>query len=197
LTAQSADHPDNAERAESAAGSGPAGVHETAGHISARPATSADGAVVGEVHAASWEAAYAPRFSPEFAAAGIASRRSRWHARLADGGGLFMLGLIGERPLAMCWALESETRPGLAEIYSFYTHPDGWGSGVSPALMTATLKQLKADGYDRVHLWTLRDTPQSRRFYTKMGFAETSAERTRDFGEGNALPQVEYERAID
>ncbi len=104
-----------------------------------------------------------------------------------------MLGFVGERPLAMSWSEASEGRAGFAEIHSFYTHPDGWGSGVSVALMDATLQQLSADGYDNVHLWTLRDTPQSRRFYTKCGFTETGATQTRDFGDGNPLPQVEYE----
>ena len=103
-----------------------------------------------------------------------------------------MLGFVGDRALAMSWSDASEARPGFAEIHSFYTHPDGWGSGVSLALMAATLDQLNADGFEQVHLWTLRDTPQSRRFYAKCGFAETGATRTRDFGDGNPLPQVEY-----
>jgi GNAT superfamily N-acetyltransferase len=149
---------------------------------------------VGEVHAASWGAAYAPRFPEDVARDGIASRRTRWHARIASGDGLIMVGFIGERALALSWSLPSESRPGLAEIYSFYTHPDGWGSGVSLALMDATLHHLQAGGYNQVHLWTLRDTPQSRRFYTKCGFTETGATRSRDFGDGTPRPQVEYER---
>jgi GNAT superfamily N-acetyltransferase len=161
-----------------------------AGSISARPATPADGAAVGEIHAASWGAAYAPLFPEAVAKEGIESRLTRWHARIADGDGLIMLGFVGDRPLAMSWSKPSETRPGFDEIYSFYTHPDGWGSGVSAALMDATLRSLRTD---RVHLWTLRDTPQSRRFYTKCGFTETGATRTRDFGDGNPLAQVEYE----
>ncbi|TQI99659.1 RimJ/RimL family protein N-acetyltransferase [Kribbella jejuensis] len=160
--------------------------------ISARVAAVADGSAVGEVHAASWGAAYGPLFSPEMAREGVASRLERWHERLATGNGLVMLGFVDERPLAMSWSLASETRAGFAEIYSFYTHPDGWGSGVSVALMDATLKHLQADGFERVHLWTLRDTPQSRRFYTKCGFVETGATQFRDFGDGNPLPQVEY-----
>lgn len=163
------------------------------GSISARPATPADGTVVGKIHAASWGAAYAPLFPEAVAQQGIESRKTRWHERLAGGEGLVMIGFVGDRPLAMSWSVPSEGRPGFAEIYSFYTHPDGWGSGVSAALMTSTLQQLRADGFDRVHLWTLRDTPQSRRFYTKAGFAETGATRTHDFGDGNPLPQVEYE----
>ncbi|MFD7157246.1 GNAT family N-acetyltransferase [Kribbella sp. NPDC059898] len=145
---------------------------------------------MGEIHAASWGAAYGPMFSAEVAREGVESRLGRWHERLAAGNGLVMLGFVDDRPLAMSWSLPSETREGFAEIYSFYTHPDGWGSGVSVALMESTLQHLDTD---RVHLWTLRDTPQSRRFYTKCGFTETGATQTRDFGDGNPLPQVEYE----
>jgi hypothetical protein len=46
----------------------------------------------------------------------------------------------------------------------------------------------------RAHRWTLRDTPQSRRFYTTSGFTETGATRDMDYGPGNLLPQVEYAR---
>ncbi|MBB5978721.1 GNAT family N-acetyltransferase [Kribbella solani] len=147
------------------------------------------------MHAASWAAAYAPRFPADFAQEGIADRRTRWHPRIAAGEGIIMLGSLDDRPLAMSWSVPSESRTGLAEIYSFYTHPNGWGSGVSAALMHATLRQLKASGYEQVHLWTLRDTPQSRRFYLKCGFTETGATQIRDFGDNNLLPQVEYERS--
>jgi hypothetical protein len=60
--------------------------------------------------------------------------------------------------------------------------------------MAATLDS--ASGFPAVHLWTLRDTPQSRRFYVKSGFAETGATRDLDFGDGRPLPQVEYERTL-
>ena len=98
------------------------------------------------------------------------------------------------RPLVLSYCVSSETRPGLAEIYSFYGHPGGWGTGVAAELMIGTLDHLRGNGFGRVHLWTLRDTPRSRRFYTKCGFAETGATTTRDFGDGNPLAQVEYER---
>jgi GNAT superfamily N-acetyltransferase len=164
--------------------------------ITVRPATTEEGQTVGEIHAASWAAAYGPLFPEKVARSGIESRLGRWHERLASEKGLVMLGFVGGRPLAMSWSMPSETRPGLAEIYSFYTHPDGWGSGVSMALMDGTLEQLQAQGFDHVHLWTLRDTPQSRRFYTKCGFIETGTTQTRDFGDGIPLAQVEYERRV-
>ncbi|MFB7462897.1 GNAT family N-acetyltransferase [Streptomyces sp. NPDC056224] len=151
--------------------------------------------MLGEIHAAAWEVAYGPFFEPEFAARGVLSRRSRWHARLREGAGTILLAVLDGRPLALSVFLPSPAGPGVAEICSFYSHPDSWGSGVAAVLMTGTLRRLRAEGYAAAHLWTLRDTPQSRRFYTKCGFTESGAVRVFDFGDGQALDQVEYERA--
>ncbi|MFE9634647.1 GNAT family N-acetyltransferase [Streptomyces sp. NPDC006463] len=162
--------------------------------IEVRDAGPDDGDVLGEIHATAWEAAYAPFFEPEFAARGVLSRRNRWHARISEGAGTILLAVLDGRPVALSVFLPSPTRPGAAEISSFYSHPDSWGSGVAPALMTGTLLRLRDEGFARVHLWTLRDTPRSRRFYTKCGFTESGAARVFDFGDGNPLAQVEYER---
>jgi L-amino acid N-acyltransferase YncA len=161
--------------------------------IEVRRATVADGDGIGAVHAASWEAAYAPFFDQEFAAGEIASRLTRWHERVTDPDGLILVARVDGRVLAFSWSGPSSSRPGFAEIHSFYGHPDGWGTGVAGALMTETLRWLRADGFEGAHLWTLRDTAQSRRFYTKSGFQETGNTTTRDFGDGKALAQVEYE----
>ncbi|OLZ68709.1 GNAT family N-acetyltransferase [Streptomyces amritsarensis] len=161
-----------------------------------RRASPGDGDVLGEIHAAAWEAAYAPFFDPEFAAEGIRSRRTRWHERVEPGprGDTVLVAEHDGRPLALSAFKPSPGRPGLAEILSFYSHPEGWGTGIAAALMTGTLEHLRADGVARAHLWTLRDTPRSRRFYTKAGFTESGAARPYDFGDGNPLTQVEYER---
>ncbi|MFD7240209.1 GNAT family N-acetyltransferase [Streptomyces syringium] len=73
-----------------------------------------------------------------------------------------MLAELDGRPLALSAFSPSSTRPGLAEIHT--SHPDSWGGGVAAALMTGTLSRVRDDGFARVHLWTLRDTPRSRRF---------------------------------
>ncbi|GGX23179.1 GNAT family N-acetyltransferase [Streptomyces chryseus] len=163
--------------------------------IDVRRAGPDDGDVLGEIHAAAWEVAYAPFFEKEFAAGAVESRRVRWHKRIAEGTGTILLAVLDGRPLALSAHLPSQTRAGVAEISSFYCHPHGWGGGVAAALMTATLRRLREEGFAQVHLWTLRDTPQSRRFYVKCGFTESGAARSFDFGDGNPLVQVEYERA--
>lgn len=104
--------------------------------IEIRRATAADGEAIGLVHAASWEAAYAPFFEEGFAAREIASRLTRWHDRVADPTGLVLLAAVDGRALAFSWSVPSA---------------------------------------------------QS---------AETGATTTRDFGDGNPLPQVEYERDL-
>lgn len=162
--------------------------------IEVRRAGPDDGDVLGEIHAAAWEVAYAPFFEAEFAARAVQSRRRRWHARVMEGTPPILLAVVDGRPLALSAFGPSADRAGCAEILSFYGHPDGWGSGVAAALMSATLRLLREDGYARVHLWTLRDTPQSRRFYAKSGFTECGTERAFDLGEGHFLDQVEYAR---
>lgn len=107
-----------------------------------------------------------------------------------------LLAELDRRPLALSYCTPESTQSDLAEIYSFYGHPDGWGSGVAATLMTETLHNLQAHGYATVHLWTLRSTAQSHRFYSKCGFTESGAERTYDFGDGQSLDQLEYERPI-
>lgn len=163
--------------------------------IEIRPARAEDGDVLGEIHAEAWDASHAPFFEPEFAARAVESRRTKWHGRIADEAGVILLAVHDGRPLALSFMRPSPTRPGLAEIFSFYCHPDGWGGGIARALMTGTLRRLRDDGFTQAHLWTLRDTPQSRRFYTKCGFTESGAVRPFDYGDGNPVTQVEYERS--
>src|SRR5262249_45355048 len=154
--------------------------------IAIRPAEARDATVLGEIHAAAWEAAHARFFEPEFVAESVQSRRTRWAERIARGSGTILVARLDGRPLAFSLSRPSETRPGYAEIYSFYAHPDGWGSGIAAALMAETLRRLRDKGFARVHLWTLRDTPQSRRFYVKCGFAESGSTRPYDYGDGTA-----------
>lgn len=163
--------------------------------IQVRPAEARDGEALGEVHAASWNAVYAPLFQPDFTARAVESRRKCWHQRIAEGTGPILLAEVEDRLLALSFSVPS-SRSGLAEIYSFYAHPDTWGSGVAATLMTETLSRLHDSGYAEVHLWTLRSTAQSHRFYTKCGFIASGAERTYDFGDGHSFDQLEYRRSV-
>ena len=157
------------------------------------PASPGDGDALGEIHAESWKAAYAGFFAQEFFAEAVRHRRHKWHDVLAENKDTIMLAALDGRPLAYSYFGVSPAGPETAEIFGFYGHPDGWGTGIANTLMTASLDRIREEGFRRVHLWTLRDTPQSRRFYAKSGFTESGAARGHDFGDGNPIEQVEYE----
>ncbi|MGW6496889.1 N-acetyltransferase family protein [Nonomuraea angiospora] len=112
---------------------------------------------------------------------------------LAEGKDTVLLATLDGRPLAFSYFGCSPEHPESAEIFGFYGHPDGWGTGIAGALMAASLDGIRAQGFGRIHLWTLRGTPQSRRFYAKSGFTESGAVRGHDFGDGNPIEQIEYE----
>lgn len=160
--------------------------------IDIRRARLQDAPDIGEIHAVSWEAAHRGLLDPDFVPGAVRSRRTAWHDRLDAGAGTVWLAADDDRPLAFSYVLPHGLQD--AEIFAFYCHPDGWGTGVTRALMEHTLTALHEESVSRAHLWTLENTPQSRRFYVKCGFAETGATRAHDFGDGTPLTQVEYAR---
>ncbi|MET9338075.1 GNAT family N-acetyltransferase [Nonomuraea sp. NPDC003804] len=166
------------------------------GMITIREAGPGDGDVLGEIHAISWGISHGPLCTPKVAAAGIQERRTKWDAILAEGKDTVLLALLDDRPGAFARFGASSFRPGLAEIHTFFAHPDVWGSGLAAALLAAILDRLRDVGHDRVHLWTLRESAQARRFYAKNGFGETGRRHNHDFGEGPLLALVELERTV-
>ncbi|MEU6740932.1 GNAT family N-acetyltransferase [Streptosporangium sandarakinum] len=167
------------------------------GMITIREAEPGDGDALGEIHAISWGVSHGPLCTPEVAAAGVQERRAKWNAILAEDKGedTILLALLDDRPGAFA-RFGPSSRPGLAEIHTFFAHPDVWGGGLAAALLAAALDRLRETGHDRVHLWTLRDSAQARRFYAKNGFGETGRRHDHDFGDGPPLALVELERTV-
>lgn len=56
--------------------------------------------MLGEIHAAAKEAAYAPFFEPKFAAGAIQDRRTRWREQVKVGAGTILLAVLDSRPLS-------------------------------------------------------------------------------------------------
>ncbi|MFF0309707.1 GNAT family N-acetyltransferase [Streptosporangium sp. NPDC004379] len=169
------------------------------GMIKIREAGPGDGDVLGEIHATSWGVSHGPLCTPEVAAAGVQERRTKWNAILAEDRAededTILIAVMDGRPGAFA-RFGASSDPGLAEIHTFFAHPDVWGSGLAAALLVATLGRLREGGYDRVHLWTLRDSPQARRFYAKHGFGETGRRHDHDFGEGPPIALMELVRTV-
>ncbi|MBT2233213.1 GNAT family N-acetyltransferase [Nonomuraea sp. NEAU-A123] len=110
--------------------------------ITVHPAEPGGGDIAGEIHALSWSISHGPLCTPKVAAAGIEERCTKWHDILAEGVDTILLARLNERPGAFARFGASASRPALAEIHTFFAHPDVWGSGIAMVLLMAVLDRV-------------------------------------------------------
>lgn len=77
------------------------------------------------------------------------------------------------------------------EVISIYLLPDYMGKGYGKVLMSATLSELKLQGYEHVFLWILEENMRARRFYEKYGFSQTTDFLEARIG-GKKLREIRY-----
>jgi ribosomal protein S18 acetylase RimI-like enzyme len=163
-----------------------------------RPATAADLAAVGRVHARSRGEAYKDLVPADalHAVDGAALGRwweQRWEyertthrlsvARDAAGA---VLGFTYVGPSG---------RPGTGELYAIHVDPDRQGSGVGRALMGRALADLAGLGVGRAVLWVLRGNAPARRFYERGGWHRDGSRRRAPVGTALA-DQVRYSKRL-
>jgi len=168
-----------------------------------RPATRFDGEGIGEVHAASWAAAYDHIFEAAWLTRAVDGRRRGWPRALAslpDSPGFILVAECDNRIVGFAHAgPDNQGRP-VGEIFAFYTHPDVWGAGAAMSLMTLTCSNLASE-FNDVVLWTLRDAGRARHFYEKVGFVATGTEKVEILSDWTTLedverPAVEYRKSL-
>jgi GNAT superfamily N-acetyltransferase len=101
-------------------------------------------------------------FPPERYPYPIDEIRRRWGDALAEGRAVLVYEDEGE---AVGVAMT-----GPEWLDGLYVVPELWGSGVAVALHDAALERVRAEGFERCHLWVLEDNPRARRFYEKLGW---------------------------
>ena len=179
-----------------------------------RPGVRDDADALAAVHVAAWRAGYAHvfpaswlqgeafeagrhevwnawRFEPARllvavtpgAATGPGSRDAERHESVV---GFSLFGAERER------AARAATRRG--EVWSFYLHPDLWGSGLADELLERTEARLRADGFDAAVLWVLDDNPRARSFYERHGWTATGLRADFDQYCDVAMPELEYRK---
>ena len=168
--------------------------------IHVRDAVSSDGVGIGEAHAAAWTAAYQHIFDADFLGTAAEGRRVGWPRsidRVLTAPNILLVAEVTGRVMGFAHAMPApETRR--AEVRGFYCHPDAWGTGVAPQLMSRCLLAVRDDA-DEVFLWTFRDAERARGFYEKMGYRATGQTRDEgltDWTTGDTVerPAVEYAR---
>jgi GNAT superfamily N-acetyltransferase len=130
----------------------------------------------GELQAAVrvWRAANIARDAPHGA-----ERTARIHAKLAAPDALAFVALRGEivgMALAEPGRLDDGAGgldPTLLHISMVFVHPAAQGTGVGSSLVLHILDTSRSLGYQRVTVWTYRDTSLARRLYESAGMATT------------------------
>ena len=92
---------------------------------------------------------------------------------------------------------DASDRTTRGEVYAFYLHPDAWGTGVAPALISRCQEHLRDIGFREAVLWVLRDNPRARHFYENAGWSPTGREMMFEGPQATAkltepLPEIEY-----
>ena len=153
-----------------------------------RGAVPGDRAALGELYCAAWRAAYAGLI-PDGYLAGLTPEGC------APGPGRIG-GFVAERDgravghVSFGASRDAEAADG-AEIYALYVRPDAWRRGLGGRLLAAARGELLRRGYEKAHLWVLRDNYPARRFYEKQGLRE-AGERSFALA-GTPLREVRYE----
>ncbi len=88
---------------------------------------------------------------------------------------------------------DEDAPPGTGEVVAIYVDPDHQGRGVGGALLERAVDGMRARGFRRATLWTLRQSPQSNGFYAAHGWRRDGAEKDdRELGS----VEVRYEREL-
>ena len=85
---------------------------------------------------------------------------------------------------------DEDAGPEVGEVYALNVDPPTWRRGAGRALVAHALERLAAAGFSEAMLWTLADTPRSRRFYEALGYRHDGGTQRRP-ATGGAL-EVRY-----
>ena len=150
---------------------------------------------------AAWQAAYRgllpdetlDRLSAEEAA-------HRWTERIAGGWEHI---LVADAGRIVGFAACGRTRDDdldprkVGEVHVIYVHPDDWRQGHGRALLDESLRQMRADGYERAILWVLRGNAQAISFYEAAGFRSDGTSRVKLRTDGTRMPVIRFVLALE
>ncbi|HEX3792607.1 MAG TPA: GNAT family N-acetyltransferase [Pseudonocardiaceae bacterium] len=142
-----------------------------------RPAAVADADAIGEIHVASWQAAYAGLLPAEFLRGlSVADRQQYWARRLAEPRPGHVLVVLDGPEVAGFTDVGPSRDEGAdahtGELNAIYLHPERWRRGLGRQLHEHALAELAADGYTTATLWVLHGNHQARRFYQRAGWID-------------------------
>jgi ribosomal protein S18 acetylase RimI-like enzyme len=159
--------------------------------LTIRSATLSDAAAIGEVHVASWQAAYAGLIPADFLAGlSASSRAASWARLIGDGTGQV---LVAENDgVVVGFAAYGDGR-----LYALYLLSEYWGRGLGRQLHDLVVAGLAAAGHDSAVLWVLSTNERAKAFYVRQGWVDDGATQTETIDEGRVtLEERRFRRSL-
>ena len=157
-------------------------------------ARSEDCLALATIHVASWQAAYASLFSPDYLASlSVPERQKSWLALLETAASRTLVArregeIVGFVSFGRC--RDEGAPPDRGEVWALYAAPEAWSTGAGWALWEAARVQMLHAGYGQVSLWVLSGNLRGLRFYEAVGFRrEPQSEQSFERG-GTTLQEV-------
>lgn len=116
-----------------------------------------------------------------------------WNERLADATSSMFVAVEDGRILGFL-QIRADGHEG--EIMSLYVDPSAWTRGVGSRLLEFGETWLAAEGASIGHLWTARESRQSRGFYEHRRWIASGREQTQMLPSDVALHEVEYRKSL-
>lgn len=155
--------------------------------------------LLGQVHAAAWQAAYRGIVPDRILSAFTPSARTAvFRSAMADSPieyYLFQVSGVSAGLALLSRSHEQALPDTVGELYAIYFHPDFWGTAVTCLGMDFCMNRLQALGFHRVNLWVLAQNTRARRFYEKYGFSPDG--RSKEIELGTTLQELCYTKAIN
>jgi GNAT superfamily N-acetyltransferase len=157
----------------------------------------ADAPAIGEVHVASWRAAYAGLLPGGFLARLSAeARAASWARRIGDPGIPGRVLVVEDGGVAGFAAFG----PGPADagqLYALYLLPERWGRGLGRLLHDRVVLELAAGGHRSAVLWVLSTNERAKAFYVRQGWVDDGATRRETIDDGRVtLEERRYSRSL-
>jgi GrpB-like predicted nucleotidyltransferase (UPF0157 family)/ribosomal protein S18 acetylase RimI-like enzyme len=158
---------------------------------------------IAEVHVRAWRAAYRGVL-PDALLDGlsVSEREESWRSLLRDdnGGWLTLVAEDAEGDLAGFCSAATPSRDGGAgegtvEIGAIYVDPDRWREGIGSALLSATLAELREQGWREAVLWVLPENRAALAFYDGFGFAIEAGVEKREERSGRPVIRLRADLA--
>lgn len=168
--------------------------------INLRLAQEDDAQTIAAIHVASWQKIYRGHIPDRILDnLSVNERAQQWRTLINEEVNIVLIeksnDIVGF--VSLCPSRDPDTDPNTCgEISAIYLHPNVWHQGLGKKLCNRAVTELENKGFSEVILWVLQENHLARKFYERMGFANTKDIKADEYDKDVILNEVRYRKRI-